>query len=108
MSRLSWLGLAAAALVGLGITLLVRRKTRALTSQAEAQAEAEARAQAPAPTQAPAPAQAPASREARVPTEAGAQAGAGAQRDQAGAGAGAPHSWGRTEPDRMAGRREGG
>ena len=39
MSRLSWLGLVAAVLVGLGITLLVRRKTRTLVSQAEAKAE---------------------------------------------------------------------
>ena len=96
MSRLSWLGLAAAALVGLGITLLIRRKTRALTRQAEAQAEADARPQHGALAEA-----------GRRP-EAGAQAGAGAQRDQAGAGAGAPHARARTEPDRVAGRREGG
>lgn len=38
MSRFSWLGLAAAVLVGLGMTLLVRRKTRALTRQAEVDA----------------------------------------------------------------------
>ena len=92
MSRLSWLGLAAATLVGLGITLLIRRKTRALTRQAEAQAEAEAEAR---------------SRQGTL-AEAGAPAGAGAQRDQAGAGAGAPHARARTEPDRVAGRREGG
>ena len=86
MSRFSWLGLAAAALVGLGVTLLVRRKTRALTRQAEAQAEADARPQHGAL----------------------AEAGAGAQRDQAGAGAGVPHARARTESDRVAGRREGG
>ena len=45
MSRFSWSGLAAAVLVGLGMTLLVRRKTRALTRQAEAQAEVDARPQ---------------------------------------------------------------
>ena len=39
MSRLSWLGLVAAVLVGLGVTLLIRRKTRTLVSQAEAKAE---------------------------------------------------------------------
>jgi membrane protein DedA with SNARE-associated domain len=37
LSRFSWLGLAAAVLAGLGITLLVRRKTRALARQAEAE-----------------------------------------------------------------------
>ena len=79
MSRVSWLGLAAAALVGLGITLLIRRKTKALTRQAEAGA-----------------------------VRAGAPAGAGAQRDQAGAGARAPHAQARTELDRVAGRGEGG
>ena len=41
LSRFSWLGLAAALLAGAGITLLIRRKTRALARQAEA---AEARA----------------------------------------------------------------
>jgi len=64
LSRFSWLGLAAALLVGLGITLFVRRKTRALTSQAEAEAAARAEAETPAPE--------------------------------------------RIEPDRVAGRREGG
>ena len=44
LTRLSWLGLLAAVVTGLGITLLIRRKTRALTRQAEA---AEARAEAP-------------------------------------------------------------
>ena len=38
LSRFSWLGLAAALLAGLGITLFVRRKTQALTRQAEAEA----------------------------------------------------------------------
>ena len=82
LSRFSWLGLAAALLAGLGITLFVRRKTQALTRQAEAEAAAPARAEAPAR--------------------------AGAQRDQAGAGTGVPHALERIEPDRVAGRREGG
>ena len=43
MSRLSWLGLVAAVLVGLAITLLIRRKTGTLAREAEALAEAEAR-----------------------------------------------------------------
>ena len=42
MSRLSWLGLVAAVLVGLAITLLIRRKTGTLAREAEALAEAEA------------------------------------------------------------------
>ena len=42
MSRLSWFALVAAVLVGLAITLLIRRKTRTLVRQAEAEAEAEA------------------------------------------------------------------
>src|SRR5262249_61081026 len=49
LSRFSWLGLAAALLAGLGITLFVRRKTQALTRQAEAEAEAEAVAPAGGP-----------------------------------------------------------
>jgi membrane protein DedA with SNARE-associated domain len=65
MSRLSWFGLAAAVLTGLGITLLVRRKTRALTRQAEAQAEAEARAEAAEEAQAKAGASPPAPHSAR-------------------------------------------
>jgi len=100
LSRFSWLGLAAALLAGLGITLFVRRKTQALTRQAEAEAVAEARAEAAAPARAKAAA--PAWAEAAAP------AGAGAQRDQAGADAGAPHALERIEPDRVAGRREGG
>ena len=36
LSRVSWLGLVAAVLVGLAITLLIRRKTRTLTREAEA------------------------------------------------------------------------
>ena len=36
LSRVSWLGLVAAVLVGLVITLLIRRKTRSLTREAEA------------------------------------------------------------------------
>jgi membrane protein DedA with SNARE-associated domain len=44
LSRMSWLGLAAAVAVGLAITLLIRRKARALTRQAEARAKAEAKA----------------------------------------------------------------
>jgi membrane protein DedA with SNARE-associated domain len=114
LSRFSWLGLAAALLAGLGITLFVRRKTQALTRQAEAEAVAEARAEAAAPARAEAPARAGAQAGAGVPAGAGAQvgagaqAGAGAQRDQAGAGTGAPHALERIEPDRVAGRREGG
>jgi membrane protein DedA with SNARE-associated domain len=114
LSRFSWLGLAAALLAGLGITLFVRRKTQALTRQAEAEAVAEARAEAAAPARAEAPARAGAQAGAGVPAVAGAQvgagaqAGAGAQRDQAGAGTGAPHALERIEPDRVAGRREGG
>ena len=38
LSRVSWLGLVAAVLVGLVITLLIRRKTRTLTREAEAEA----------------------------------------------------------------------
>lgn len=41
MSRVSWFGLVAAVLVGLAITLLIRRKTGTLVRQAEAEAEAE-------------------------------------------------------------------
>jgi membrane protein DedA with SNARE-associated domain len=44
LSRMSWLGLAAAVAVGLAITLLIRRKARALTQQTEARAKAEAEA----------------------------------------------------------------
>jgi membrane protein DedA with SNARE-associated domain len=96
MSRLSWLGLVAAVLVGLGITLLIRRKTRTLVSQAEAKAEAEAEARAemqagaeaaPTGTQ-PTP---------QAPSGAGAPAGAGAQA--------ANGRW-RAEQDRVAGLRE--
>jgi membrane protein DedA with SNARE-associated domain len=104
LSRFSWLGLAAALLAGLGITLFVRRKTQALTRQAEAEAVAEARAEAAAPARAEAAAPAGAGAQ----TGAGVRAGAGAQRDQAGAGAGAPHARERIESDRVAGRREGG
>ena len=42
MSRASWIALVAAVLVGLLITLLIRRKTGTLVRQAEAEAEAEA------------------------------------------------------------------
>src|SRR5215475_9984933 len=66
LTRFSWLGLAAALLAGLGITLFVRRKTQALTRQAEAEAEAEALAPAGARTVAP--------EEARAPADAGAGA----------------------------------
>jgi membrane protein DedA with SNARE-associated domain len=65
LSRFSWLGLAAALLVGVGITLLIRRKTRALTMKAEAPARAEA----------PAPAGAGAQASAGVPAAARAPAG---------------------------------
>ena len=42
MSRVSWIALVAAILVGLAITLLIRRKTGTLVRRAEAEAEAEA------------------------------------------------------------------
>jgi predicted cobalt transporter CbtA len=42
MSRASWIALVAAVLVGLLITLLIRRKTGMLVRQAEAEARAEA------------------------------------------------------------------
>ena len=48
LSRVSWLGLAAALLVGLAITLLVRRRTSKLVAQHEAGTSAPA-AEAPAP-----------------------------------------------------------
>jgi membrane protein DedA with SNARE-associated domain len=93
LSRVSWLGLVGAVLVGLAITLLIRRKTRTLTREAEARAEAEAQAEmqadaeaVPAETQ-PAP---------RAPVEA-----------QAAAGAQAANGRSRAEPDRVADRREG-
>src|SRR5690348_7030492 len=83
MSRLSWLGLVAAVLVGLGITLLVRRKTTALAREAEARADAEAQAEAeaqPDAEAAQAEAQtAPAGTQPAPLTAAGAPATAGAQ-----------------------------
>ena len=97
LSRLSWIALVAAVLVGLTVTLLIRRKARTLTRDAEAQAEAEA---APAEAEA-APAEAEAAPTGTQPTPrapAGAKATTGAQ-----AANGRP----RTEPDRVAGRREG-
>jgi flagellar biosynthesis/type III secretory pathway M-ring protein FliF/YscJ len=48
MSRASWIALVAATLVGLLVTLLIRRKTSALVRQAEAEVEAEAEAEAEA------------------------------------------------------------
>lgn len=112
MSRVSWLGLLAAVVTGLGITLLVKRKTSTLARQAEERAEGPARpgTLVPAPAVAVAVAQAGAGvpAGARAPAEAGAQAGTGARRDQAGAGAGAPHARAGTEPDQVAGRRESG
>ena len=92
LTRLSWLGLLAAVVTGLGITLLIRRKTRTLARQAEERAEGLARAGTLVP----------------APVVAAAQAGTGGQRDQAGADAGAPHARAGTEPDRVAGRRESG
>ena len=96
MSRLSWLGLVAAVLVGLGITLLVRRKTRTLVSQAEAkaQAEAEARAEMQAGAEAALTGTQPAP---RAPSGAGTPAEAGAQ---------AANGRSRAEQDRVAGLRE--
>ncbi len=96
MSRLSWLGLVAAVLVGLVITLLIRRKTRTLVSQAEAKAEAEARAEMQAAAEAAPTGTQPTP---RAPAGAGAQAGAGA-------GARAANGRSRAEPDRVAGRSE--
>jgi len=87
LSRFSWLGLAAALLAGLGITLFVRRKTQALTRQAEAEAESVA------PAGAPAPADAGALPDADTPPD---------------PGAGAPPDLERIEPDRVAARQEGG
>jgi membrane protein DedA with SNARE-associated domain len=55
LSRVSWIGLAAALLVGLAITLLIRRRTKKLVAQHEAGAPATAGAPAPA-GEAPAPA----------------------------------------------------
>ena len=108
MSRLSWLGLVAAVLVGLGITLLVRRKTTTLAREAEARADAEAQAEAEAEPDAEA-AQAgaqtaPAGAQPAPRTAAGAPATAGAQ---AGAGAQAANGRPRAEPDRVPARREG-
>ena len=48
MSRASWIALVVAVLVGLLITLLIRRKTGTLVRQAEAEARAEAEAEAEA------------------------------------------------------------
>ena len=116
MSRLSWLGLVAAVLVGLGITLLVRRKTTTLAREAEARADAEAQAEAEAAQAgaqtAPAGTQSAARTAAGAPATARAQAGAGAKTGaQAGAGAqtGAQTANGRprAEPDRVPARREG-
>jgi len=108
MSRLSWLGLVAAVLVGLGITLLVRRKTTTLAREAEARADAEAQAEAEAQPDAeaaqagaqtaPAGTQPAPRRAAGAPATAGAQAGAGAQAANGGPRAG---------PDRVPARREG-
>ena len=110
LSRVSWLGLVAAVLVGLVSTLLIRRKTRSLTREAEAKAEVEARAEA---------AQAGEAAEAGEAAQAGAEtASTGAQaasRAPAGAQATAGAQTGpqatngrpRAEPDRVAGRREG-
>jgi membrane protein DedA with SNARE-associated domain len=98
MSRLSWLGLVAAVLVGLGITLLVRRKTTTLAREAEARADAEA-AQAGAQP-------APAGTQPAPRTAAGAPATAGAQTGP-GAGVQATNGRPRAEPDRVPARREG-
>jgi len=106
MSRLSWLGLVAAVLVGLGITLLVRRKTTTLAREAEARADAEAQAEAEAAQAgaqtAPAGTQSAPRTAAGAPATAGAQAGAGAQ-----TGARAANGRPRAEPDRVPARREG-
>jgi len=116
MSRLSWLGLVAAVLVGLGITLLVRRKTTTLAREAEARADAEAQAEAEAAQAgaqtAPAGTQSAPRTAAGAPATARAQAGAGAQTGaQAGAGAQteaqAANGRPRAEPDRVPARREG-
>jgi len=104
MSRLSWLGLVAAVLVGLGITLLVRRKTTTLAREAEARADAEAQAEAEAQPDAEA-AQAgaqtaPAGTQPTPRTAAGAPAAAGA-------GAQTANGRPQAEPDRVPARREG-
>jgi ABC-type nickel/cobalt efflux system permease component RcnA len=93
LSRVSWLGLVAAVLVGLVSTLLIRRKTRSLTREAEAEAKAEAETRAE-PTQA---------RAETAPT--GTQP---TPRAPAGASARAANGRARAEPDRVADRREGG
>ena len=118
MSRLSWLGLVAAVLVGLGITLLVRRKTTTLAREAEARADAEAQAEAEAQPDAeaaqagaqtaPAGTQSAPRTAAGAPATARAQAGAGAKTGaQAGAGAQTANGRPRAEPDRVPARREG-
>ena len=56
LSRASWIALVAAVLIGLLITLLIRRKTATLVRRAEAEAEAEALAEAEARATAGAPA----------------------------------------------------
>jgi membrane protein DedA with SNARE-associated domain len=96
LSRLSWLGLVAAVLVGLVISLLIRRKTTTLVSQAEAKAEAEAEAEARAEMQAGAEAT-PTGTQPTPQAPAGVQAGAGVQ---------AANGRSRAEPDRVAGRSE--
>jgi len=104
MSRLSWLGLVAAVLVGLGITLLVRRKTTTLAREAEARADAEARPEAEA--QPDAEAARAGAQTAPAGTQPAPRTAAGAP---AAAGAGAQTANGRTqaEPDRVPARREG-
>ena len=108
LSRVSWLGLVAAVLVGLVITLLIRRKTRSLTREAEARAEAETKAEAETRAEAETGAEAETRAEA---TQARAEtAPAGTQptpRAPAGASAQAANGRPRAEPERVADRREG-
>jgi len=57
LSRASWIGLVAALVVGLAVTLLIRRRTSKLAAQHEAESAAAAEAEAPAQAQeAPSPA----------------------------------------------------
>jgi membrane protein DedA with SNARE-associated domain len=108
LSRVSWIGLVVALLVGAAVTLLIRRKTGKLVRQEEtkadpeaepAEAEAEARApqaEAEAETRAP---QAEAEAETRAP-QAEAEAGAnGRTQAEAASPAGASQARPRTERD---------
>jgi membrane protein DedA with SNARE-associated domain len=64
LSRLSWIALVAAVVVGLTVTLLIRRKARTLTREAEARAEAAPAEAEAAPAEAATPGAEPEPREA--------------------------------------------